>query len=138
MIPIGCCPANDPTGKPYGAGKACCCGECYQLYSWFFISPYSEGGTNTSNMPFFQVRFTMMMEIAFAAKQTAKFIPTLYKESLNVTWQVLIMMILTMLHLTNNIPHRTTICLMKDHQTTHPSSMITPKDALPDGTSHHQ
>jgi len=29
MIPIGCCPANDPTGKPYGAGKACCCGTVY-------------------------------------------------------------------------------------------------------------
>lgn len=29
MIPIGCCPANDPMGKPYGAGKACCCGTVY-------------------------------------------------------------------------------------------------------------
>ena len=29
IIPIGCCPAGDPTGKPYGPGKACCCGTVY-------------------------------------------------------------------------------------------------------------
>ena len=79
-----------------------------------------------------------MMEIAFVAKQIVKFILTLYKESLNATWPVLIMMMLMMVLLLNNIPHHITICLMMDHQTIHPSSMITPKDALPDGTSHHQ
>ena len=29
MIPIGCCPAGDPNGKPYGAGKGCCCGTVF-------------------------------------------------------------------------------------------------------------
>lgn len=29
LIPIGCCPAGDPTGKPYGPGKNCCCGQVY-------------------------------------------------------------------------------------------------------------
>lgn len=28
-IPIGCCPAGDPMGKPYGPGMACCCGTVY-------------------------------------------------------------------------------------------------------------
>ncbi|CAG5081459.1 Oidioi.mRNA.OKI2018_I69.PAR.g9882.t1.cds [Oikopleura dioica] len=26
---IGCCPAGDPTGKPYFPGQGCCCGELY-------------------------------------------------------------------------------------------------------------
>ena len=94
---------------------------------------------DTSNMPlFFKVRFTMTMETAFAARQTAKFTPTRYKESRNVTWPVLITMILTIFQLMSSIPPHTTICPMMDRQTTHPSSMITPKDAPPDGTSHRQ
>jgi len=28
-IPIGCCPAGDPSGKPYGPGMNCCCGQVY-------------------------------------------------------------------------------------------------------------
>ena len=41
MIPIGCCPANDPTGKPYGAGKACCCGKS-TFFIFTFFPPHIE------------------------------------------------------------------------------------------------
>jgi uncharacterized protein YegL len=40
MRAIGCCPENDPTGKPYGPGKACCGNSVYDDDGNYFCCDY--------------------------------------------------------------------------------------------------
>lgn len=47
MIPIGCCPAGDPSGTPFGPGHACCCGTVYNDETHFCCDHSCKAYTNT-------------------------------------------------------------------------------------------
>ena len=52
--PIGCCPNNED-GKPFGPGKACCCGQVYNTTS-HFCCDQSRGQCTEGNNLYFQLR----------------------------------------------------------------------------------
>lgn len=48
--PIGCCPPDDPDGRPYGPEKSCCCNKVYRPDQSFCCQPTGKCDSLTSIM----------------------------------------------------------------------------------------
>jgi len=81
QIPIGCCPEGDPYGKPYTAGKRCCCGQVYDEDKQFCCdsscSVYSNTlqGITKCNIDSAQMDTTIAPEHFEPNQDPTKFVP---------------------------------------------------------------